>query len=83
MAGLKIVFIIAVATTGLSLLICLCNKWKRLDPEVLANGGPAVQGKAGRKSSTRLKISIAKDVWKVSSMLSILGGVFLSRREIG
>lgn len=41
MAGLKIVFALAVAGTGAALCISLGNRWKRLNKEAIKGGGAA------------------------------------------
>jgi hypothetical protein len=42
MSGLKTVFALAIAVTGVALLItALASKWQRLDTEAIKNGGAA------------------------------------------
>lgn len=41
MAGLKIVFALALAATGIALCVSACNRWKRLNKEAVKAGGAA------------------------------------------
>jgi MFS transporter, DHA2 family, glioxin efflux transporter len=41
MAGLKIVFALTIAATGLAFCISLGAKWKRLNTDAIKNGGAA------------------------------------------